>query len=1051
MKRVTPAAAATAALAGSLAPGWGSPAGADFIWNGGGADALWTTGANWAGGAAPPFDVQDRLVFGSTGGVVQSPDAAENDWTNIFSISFTGADASLNVMGTGTVTLADADGITEITNDSTFTQTFDISIIATGEMLILDAMLGDLILCDDIDLSDAVGAGDGVVLSVRGDFDTTLLRAVAGAAGSLVKDGAGTLVLDAASTYGGGTTLMAGTIVLGDDGALGTGALLVAGDGNIESDDDARRIGNAVTIADGVTLTFSGGNDLNLNGIVSGDGALLVNTDTVDDRLILSRNNTYGGGTTLVQGTIVLGANNALGTGDLTVTGSGAIQSNSDVRNVATNITIEAGATLSFTGSSDLRLRGVIDGDGALIVNPDEDADRLILTGTNTYTGGTLLSSGTLVLGNDSALGTGTLSLLGDATIESNDDERVVGNDVFLNPATTLTVAGVDDLELSGAIGGDGGLTLDGDMTLTLSGDSTYLGDTNVNAGTLLLAGSITSAVNVNDGGTFGGDGRMTGLLTNLSGGTVAPGAEPSSIGTLAVDGDYDQQDGSRLSVTLGADDGSSDLLDVTGNVTLAAGSTIAANVSGDGYIRNGQTFTVIQAGGTITDNGAAVVTESATVTISFDPDSDVSDGTYELILFRAADAYGSAADAGNNRAIGAALDSLQPLAEADPMGDVGELLGRLDTFGSADYNTALSQLSPEPYNVLSVTGIAGAEAFALTQSSYLSARRLGLESAAAVVQAPAARPGSLGLSFDDPQLLAAAFDRIQPAAPHSSPDAGPAAEPKRFGNYVRLQGVFVDQDPTTNRSGFESSSLGGQFGIDWNVTSDLIIGAAVGYLYTDASITGGLGDLTDQALRAGPYLSWTTGNFYLDGSATFAWHFYGGDRAIPALSLTAESDYDGYDIDGYLGAGYHLEVARDVFLTPTASVQYTHFEIDGFTETGAGGANLTVAARDADSLRSRLGLNLSAHVDWGWSLFPYVFAGWEHEFADDDPIESAFAAGGNPFLIDTGSRDENAAFYGGGVNALLKENVSAFVRVEGVIGDDSDAVAFSLGVGIAF
>jgi outer membrane autotransporter protein len=139
------------------------------------------------------------------------------------------------------------------------------------------------------------------------------------------------------------------------------------------------------------------------------------------------------------------------------------------------------------------------------------------------------------------------------------------------------------------------------------------------------------------------------------------------------------------------------------------------------------------------------------------------------------------------------------------------------------------------------------------------------------------------------------------------------------------------------------------------------------------------------------------------------------------------------------------------VFLTPTASVQYTHFEIDGFTETGAGGANLTVAARDADSLRSRLGLNLSAHVDWGWSLFPYVFAGWEHEFADDDPIESAFAAGGNPFLIDTGSRDENAAFYGGGVNALLKENVSAFVRVEGVIGDDSDAVAFSLGVGIAF
>ncbi len=1036
-----------AALAvASAAPG-------DFIWNGAGGTLLWTDAGNWVGGAAPPFAVQDRLVFGATGGVAQSPDAGPNDWTDIVAISFGGADAALTLVGTGTITLSDADGITEITNDSDLlgtTQTVDIDIIATGDNLILDALFGDLVIGGDIDLRDAASGNDGVLLTVLGGFDTTLERPVTGANGSLLKDGAGVLTLGGENTYGGGTTLMQGTIVLGDDSALGTGSLTVAGDSAIQSDDDDRTVGNDVSIAEAVTLTFSGSSDLDLTGTISGDGALLVDTDAGDVRLILRGANSYTGGTTLAQGTIVLANNNALGAGDLTVTGNGTVTSNNDGRILRRDVSIEAAAALSFSGINDLTVTGVISGDGILIVNTDDDDTRLVLRAENTWTGGTVLARGTVVAGDDAAFGTGTISVTGNSTLESSADGREISNDIDLGAGgTALTVAGDFDLELSGVLSGGGGLTKDGDATLTLSGDNTYVGDTNVDGGTLLLAGTLTSNVNVNDGGTFGGDGSITGMLTAFSGGTVAPG-DDGDIQTLTVNGDYDQQAGSTLAVTLSADDGDSDLLDVTGNVTLAAGSTIRATPLGDGFIRNGQTFTAIQAGGTLTDNGVEVETDSATVTVSFNPDSDTGDGSFEIILFRAADAYANAADAGNNQAIGLALDGLQAGAEAAPGGDIGRLLGRLDTFGAADYNAALVQLSPERYNALTVTGFQNAETFSLTQSSYLATRRLGVDAAFSGGAAGPPRTGSLGLSFDDPVILASAFAGMRQEAPPAEQQE-PEEPGARLGNYVKLQGIFVNQDPTENRTGFDSNSFGGQVGVDINLTRELIMGVAFGYLSTDVDLEEGLGELSDNGVRAGPYLSWTFGNVYVDGSVTFAYHLYDGDRNIPALGLVASSDYEGYDLSGYLGLGYHHEIARDVYLTPAASVQYSWFTFDGFTEEGAGAANLVVQERDSYSLRSRLGLNLSSHVDWGWRLFPYVFAGWEHEFGDDDPIDAAFAAGSTPFIIDTGVRAEDAVYYGGGVNVLLKDNVSAFIRVEGTAAGDTDATGFAGGVSIAF
>ena len=94
-----------------------------------------------------------------------------------------------------------------------------------------------------------------------------------------------------------------------------------------------------------------------------------------------------------------------------------------------------------------------------------------------------------------------------------------------------------------------------------LSGNST-LGNVNVNNGLLTINGTVVGTVNVASGATFGGAGTVTGNVVNN--GQVAPG---NSIGTLTIDGDFTQ--GSDDSLTIEFDNGSIDLMNISGTATL--------------------------------------------------------------------------------------------------------------------------------------------------------------------------------------------------------------------------------------------------------------------------------------------------------------------------------------------------------------------------------------------------------------------------------------------------------------------------------------------------
>ncbi|MEA9072914.1 autotransporter outer membrane beta-barrel domain-containing protein [Salmonella enterica subsp. enterica] len=412
---------------------------------------------------------------------------------------------------------------------------------------------------------------------------------------SLIKQGAGTLILNAENTYTGGTTISGGTLVATNVDALGTG-----------------------DVTDDATLELNTGGTF--DNAISGSGQVVKSGD---ETLTLSGTNTYSGGTLISGGTLVASNVEALGTGDVTndavlelntggtfdnaISGSGQVVKSGDDAltlsgsNTYTGGTIISGGTLVATnvdalGSGDvtdnatleLNTGGTFDnaisGSGQVVKSGD---DVLTLSGANSYSGGTLISDGTLVASNVEALGTG---------------------DVTDNATLELNTGGTFD----NAISGSGQVEKSGDGTLTLSGSNTYTGGTLISGGTLVASnvealgsGDVTNdaVLELNTGGDFTNNISGSGQVVKsgdetltLSGANSYTGGTLISSGTLVANdvnalGTGDVTDDATLELNTGGDfdnaiSGSGqvvksgdDVLTLSGANSYSGGTLVATSV----------------------------------------------------------------------------------------------------------------------------------------------------------------------------------------------------------------------------------------------------------------------------------------------------------------------------------------------------------------------------------------------------------------------------------------------------------------------------------------
>lgn len=421
---------------------------------------------------------------------------------------------------------------------------------------------------------------------------------------AVTKANGGTLVLSGTNTNTGAIALTGGILSISADANLGaapaTAATMITfNGGNLDTTATFALAANRnMKFTQNATIDVAPGTTLTYGGIASGSGSSLTLPDT--GTLLLTGTNTYTGDTAIAAGTLQLGSATALsGSSDVVVTGTLDLDGNSNTIGslAGTGTVTNSAATAATLGtnkdSASTTFSGVI-ADGAGSVSLAKlGSGTLVLSGSNTYSGSTTVTTGTLAYGAVSALPSTT-----DVTVTGTAKLDLAGYSVTIGSlagtggvedsgaAATLTTNGDNASTTFSGVAADlsGPLSLvkAGSGTLTLSGTNTYTGTTTVRSGTLQFgkANALSSSDVIANAAL-----DVAGYAETL--------ASLSGTGTV-------ENSGTAVTLTVGADNGStvfSGLIeDLSGVLSLKKTGTGTMTLSGNNTYSGSTTL----AGGTL-------------------------------------------------------------------------------------------------------------------------------------------------------------------------------------------------------------------------------------------------------------------------------------------------------------------------------------------------------------------------------------------------------------------------------------------------------------------
>ncbi|MFG0257341.1 MAG: autotransporter domain-containing protein [Phycisphaerales bacterium JB043] len=1003
-----------------------------------------------SGGSGLQFDASNAdLIIGG------DVDNGGNNITNIGSntttingvISGTGG---VQQTGSGTLTLGGSNtytGATTVTNGTlnvtgTLGGDTDITVSGGGSMTVQGSGV-------------ISGNGTITVANAGASFTTNAGSSITGNGDITLTDG--TMTINGSVDGGNNIDVNGGTFTLGSSGEISAGGTLdvtagtanvngdITGDTNIDVSGGTLDFGSTSEISGNGTFTQSGGTT-NLGGDVTGNGSFTLNggTFTIESGGGTSGDNAF---TINTGATLVINAGGTVSTGadfnfaDGTFTNNGSVTTTGGTTTIAG--TSDGSGTFNVNGSGvTFNLTGTGDFGGSQTLN--------LIDGTYTIDG-IYSSTGNITMTD------GTLTVSGTADI---------GNAGASNPDITIN-GGMADFQTGSTISSTGTVTVNNDATVTF--DGSIGGDLNINGNGVSTADNGDATVdiganavitgNLNNYSTnLTGTGNVQGNFTNWADGSF-DAAGSGTIGTFDVDGDLVVNANSDLTFDINIDAGdviTNDQIIVGGDVQFGApGATITVNdLGGTGTWEVGDTITIIdgEGSGTVTDNGVTVVD-----TFDFlDFTININGSDVELII-AAASNFSDAATP-TFQSMGMAMDT-------DALSASGDYLTFLTALNAlaTDAEKAAAIQASSPLNTVSIgdASLAMTQRQATVNTDYLYARRNGFPSPSGYAQGqtPQADMRFASLAMDT-DMMAAAIRNAQPGRlgrQTTTPrqPTGISTVPKRstmqaYGNFFTL---FSDQDTRNGFAGYSADAFGGQFGVDTEISPDLLIGLMVGVSNTKIDYATG-GDADVDTFRIGPYVSWEPqDNLYVDASLTYGTHSHDSDRMVSFMGFSglATSSFDADDFSAGVKIGYEVQTA-DFNYMPFVSLNFTRYESDAYTETGGGGASLSVASRDLDSLEGQIGIRLSSIYQrtGAATIIPEGYIAWGDEFMDPESIEATFTGGSTQFTTNPADPNESILF-GVGASMLINSGMSAFIRYDGETNDDGDVHAISGGVNIRF
>lgn len=792
---------------------------------------------------------------------------------------------------------------------------------------------------------------------------------------------------------------------------------------------------------------------------------------------------------------------------------------NSNPNSFSGKINISSGATAQFgNGGTNGLIKGDVKNDGAMIVKlsslfesyggvisgtgtfEQAGTGTLALTGDNTYSGLTKVSSGTLKIGDGGTTG------------------WVAGN---IQNNSELSFDRSDNFTFSNLISGTGRLTKDGTGTMTLTGANTYTGGTAVAEGTLKLGASdrlaSTGSLFIFGGATFDlnnfsqtvsafsgpgtaaiGSGSLTfgnsldrefqgnvtgtgSLIKQGTGMQIMSGNSSTYTGTTTINGGTMLVTGdlSNSAVTVntnGTLGGTGNVgattvngtiapglanaigtLNVKGIYTQAAnsfynvnvnatGSSDLVNVTGAANI-NGGTVQVTAATGSYNPSTVyTILTSSLARTGNFagaasnfaflDPSLTYDTNNVYLTLVRNSIDFSAVGITPNQTSAGGGLAAL---GMTNPV--VAAALMLTPDQARAAFDSVSGEIHPSLHSLM-------LDESSLVRDAILGRQRLDTAQSSVGAQAT-------GFADEDETSLAYAKKaRKAKAGPKWPIKAPPPVIAPIYGAWVQGYGNWTRLNSDGNAATLRATNGGAIGGVDVTLNNNWRLGVATGGGRSDARIDARTSSGTIDTFHLAAYGGGRIGDVLLRTGAAYSHHDISTTRAIafPGFADTATASYNASTSQVFGEAAYRLHAS---WLNAEAFADLAHVRArsDGFTESG-GPAALTVAQADTSATYTTLGVRAQAPIPalGPWAMTARGSLGWQHAFDNVTPVSlMSFAASPSPFAISGVPIAADALLVEAGLDAFVHRNTVVALLYTGRIAADASAHAVKANVAVRF
>ncbi|WP_454740532.1 MULTISPECIES: autotransporter-associated beta strand repeat-containing protein [Cupriavidus] len=713
--------------------------------------------------------------------------------------------------------------------------------------------------------------------------------------------------------------------------------------------------------------------------------------------LVLNGANTYTGGTAIRGGVLQVAADNNLGAASTPLSLDGGTLRTTATFTSARAATLgEQGGTFESLAGTTLTLASAASGAGTLTKT---GAGTLVLTADNTYTGNTIVSAGTLQVGNGGTTGNLAGNVINDSVLAFNRS---------------------DIATIRGNIWGSGAVNQIGSGVTVLSGDNTYTGDTTVASGTLRAGAtgsfSAGSRFDVAAGTTLDLNGFSQTIAGLTNGGMVRLGGAPGT--TLRVVGNYVGNGGLlALNTYLGTDNSPSDRLVIDGGTaTAATPASVGANaaVRVPAAVAGGSTAMVVSnvggPGARTTGDGILLVDAingATTAPAAFVMGGRLLAGPYEYSLFRGG-------------ASGASPDSWFLRSTLDCAAAPGS--PECQSTGGPP---------PAPPNYRSETSLYTAiPSLALTYGNALLDtlhERMG---------------GQVAPQPDDPRNLRRA---PVPLGWGRFIGLGGSKDGGRLGIYggngpdydYRMFAVQAGMDVYRKRRPDNSADNAGLYFATGQVNSDV--------MHFDGSRAGS--DRIDGVTLGGYWTHFGPGGWYVDGVLQGTRYDTTASGRLPATTRAR-----GNGVAASLEGGYPVPLANGLVVEPQAQLTYQAVFLGDTRDQAA-----SIRFNNERSMVGRLGVRVSRTWDMDQSATretpPRRTMAWArvsvvNEFLGRPETQFSSADGYVAFRSDTRGAGAKLDL---GVDAQITRDTSFYGSVQGVVSGDGHAVGGQIGVKVKF